>query len=50
MGRPFAETLQNMSTAFEAACEKLGLVVKHDPATELVAKFMVKPAQTGVHD
>ena len=50
MGRPFAETLQNMSTAFEAACEKLGLVVKHDPATELVAKFMVKLAQTGVHD
>jgi hypothetical protein len=48
MGRPFAETLQNMSTAFEAACEKLGLVVKHDPATELVAKFMVKLAQAGV--
>jgi hypothetical protein len=37
MGRPFAETLQNMSTAFEAACEKLGLVVKHDPATEAIA-------------
>jgi hypothetical protein len=27
-------------TAFEAACEKLGLVVKHDPATELAAKFI----------
>ena len=48
MGRPFAETLQNMSTAFEAACEKLGLVVKHNPATELVAKF-IELAQTGVH-
>ena len=39
-----------MSTAFEAACKKLGLVVKHDPATELVAKFVVELAQTGVHD
>jgi hypothetical protein len=50
-GQPFLpETLQTMSTAFDAACEKLGLVVKHDPATELVAKFMVELAQTGVHD
>jgi hypothetical protein len=50
-GEPFLpETLQNMSTAFEAACENLGLVVKHDPATELVAKFLVELAQTGVHD
>ncbi|HXB70149.1 MAG TPA: hypothetical protein VNY05_17985 [Candidatus Acidoferrales bacterium] len=50
-GQPFLpETLHNMSTAFDAACEKLGLVVKHDPATELVAKFMVELAQTGVHD
>jgi hypothetical protein len=29
---------------------KLRLVIKHDPATELVAKFMVELAQTGVHD
>jgi hypothetical protein len=40
-GQPFLpETLHSMSTAFEAACEKLGLVVKHDPATELAAKFI----------
>jgi hypothetical protein len=36
-----------MSTAFEAACDKLGLVIRHDPATELVAKFFVKLAQSG---
>jgi hypothetical protein len=28
----------------------LGSSLKHDPATELVAKFMVELAQTGVHD
>jgi hypothetical protein len=44
------ETLHNISTAFEAACDKLGLVIRHDPATELVAKFIVKLAQSGVHD
>jgi hypothetical protein len=32
------------------ACDKLGLVIRHDPATELVAKFIVKLAQSGVHD
>jgi hypothetical protein len=48
-GQPFLPET-TMSTAFDAACEKLGLVVKHDPATELVAKFMVELAQTGVHD
>jgi hypothetical protein len=44
------ETLQNMSAAFEAACEKIGLTIRHDPATEIVAKFIVGLAQTGVHD
>jgi hypothetical protein len=33
------ETLHNMSTALEAACNKLGLSIRHDPATEMVAKF-----------
>jgi hypothetical protein len=50
-GQPFLpETLHSMSTAFEAACEKLGPVIKHDPATELVAEFVVELAQTGVLD
>ncbi len=44
------ETLHNMSTAFEAACQRLGLVIRHDPATELVAKTVIKLAQQGVHD
>lgn len=39
-----------MSTAFEMACERLGLVIQHDPATELVAKTIVQLAQQGVHD
>jgi len=41
------ETLHNMSNAFEAACNKLG---RRDPATEMVAKFIVKLAQSGVTD
>ena len=50
-GKPFEpETLQNMSAAFEAACEKIGLIIRHDPATEMVAKFVVELAQTGMHD
>jgi hypothetical protein len=44
------ETLRNMSAAFEATCDKLGLVIRHDPATESIAKFIVKLAQSGVHD
>ena len=39
-----------MSTAFEAVCEKIGLAVRRDPATELIAKFIIELAQTGVHD
>ena len=44
------ETLRNMSAAFETVCERLGLAIRHDPATELIAKFVVELAQTGVHD
>jgi hypothetical protein len=44
------EVLHNMSTAFETACHRLGLVIRHDPATELVAKTIIKLAQRGVHD
>jgi len=50
-GEPFQpETLRNMSDAFEAVCARLGLIIKRDPATELIAKFIVELAQTGVHD
>jgi hypothetical protein len=50
-GEPFQpETLRNMSEAFETVCDKLGLIIKHVPATELVAKFIVELAQTGVQD
>jgi hypothetical protein len=44
------DTLRNMSAAFEAVCERLGLAHRHDPATELVAKTIVKLAQQGVQD
>jgi len=44
------EKLRNMSAAFEMVCKKLGLVIRHDPATELVAKFIIELAQRGVHD
>ncbi len=39
------ETLQNMSTAFEAACDKLGLIrdaPQEALQTELVAKFVIE--------
>jgi hypothetical protein len=44
------EVLRSMSTAFEAACTRLGLVIRHDPATELVALAVIRHAQCGVHD
>lgn len=44
------EVLRSMSTAFEAACDRLGLAIRHDPATELVAKTIIKIAQQGIHD
>ncbi len=50
-GQVFApETLTNMGKAFETVCEKLGLVIRHDPATELVAKFIINLAQQGMRE
>ena len=46
-GNAFQPETLHMSTAFEAACNKLG---RRDPATEMVAKFIVKLAQSGVTD
>jgi hypothetical protein len=43
------DTLRNMSAAFEATCDKLGLI-RGTPQTELVARFVINLAQTGVHD
>jgi len=43
------ETLRDMSAAFEAVCEKLGPIIRRDPATETVAKFIIQLAQQGVH-
>ncbi|MFZ0372186.1 MAG: hypothetical protein WA230_11045 [Xanthobacteraceae bacterium] len=43
------ETLSNMSTVFETVCARLGLTIRHDPATALVAKGIIKLAQQGVH-
>jgi hypothetical protein len=42
-------TLRNMSAVFEAACDKLGLI-RGTPQTELVARFVINLAQTGVCD
>jgi hypothetical protein len=44
------ETLRNMGTVFETVCGRLGLALRPDPATELVAKSIIKLAQQGVHD
>ena len=43
------DTFRNMSAAFEATCDKLGLI-RGTPQTELVARFVVNLAQTGVYD
>ena len=43
------DTLRNMSAAFEATCDKLGLI-RGTLQTELVARFVINLAQTGVYD
>jgi len=44
------ETLRNMGTAFETVCDRLGLAIRHDPATDLVAKTIIRLVQSGVRD
>jgi hypothetical protein len=44
------ETIKIMTTAYEAARERLGLIERSDPLTELVAKKVIEIAQTGVRD
>jgi hypothetical protein len=44
------ETIKVMTTAYEAARERLGLIERSDPLTQLVAKKVIEIAQTGVRD
>jgi hypothetical protein len=51
-GRTFdARAINQMSLAFDGACDELGLVKSvQDPATSLVAEKIIEVAQRGVHD
>ncbi len=44
------ETLRNMGKVFETVCTTLDLPIRHDPATEVLAKFIIERAQQGVRD
>ncbi len=44
------EAVRNMSLAFDAACEALGLSIREDPATRIVAEKVIELAQRGVSD
>ncbi|HWM47930.1 MAG TPA: hypothetical protein VNR11_13580 [Xanthobacteraceae bacterium] len=44
------EAVEIMTTAYEAARERLGLVDRSDPLTELVAGRIIEIARTGVRD
>ena len=49
--QPFGpERLKSMSAAYESACAALGLVLRDDPATRIVAERIVEHAQRGVSD
>ena len=39
-----------MTTAFEAVCAELGLAEREDPLRDIVAKAIIKCAQTGEFD
>ncbi len=44
------ETLRNMGKVFEEVCARFGLPIRHDPATEVLAKFIIERAQRGMRD
>ncbi len=44
------EAIRNMSLAYESACEALGLRLREDTATRLVAKTVIELAQRGISD
>jgi hypothetical protein len=50
-GSAFApETIRVMSIAFEGVCEDLGLRMRDDDATRLVAEKIIKFAKWGIRD
>ena len=44
------EAVRNMSLAFDSVCEALGLRIRENPATKLVAEKVIELAQRGVRD
>jgi hypothetical protein len=44
------EAIKTMTTAFEAVCEALQLVIRSDPVTEIVARKVIEVAGTGERD
>ena len=44
------EDIASLTTAFEAALGKLGLVDRNDPATTAVAKLIIELAKEGERD
>ncbi len=44
------EAIRAMTTAFEAVCKALQLVVRSDPVTEIVARKVIEVAGTGERD
>ena len=44
------ETIQDMTIALAAACQALGLQLKDDAATRLLAARIIDLARDGVHD
>jgi hypothetical protein len=44
------EIIEVMSAAFVGACETLGLKIRDDPATRLVARTIIELAQRGLRD
>ncbi len=50
-GQPFdPEMIRDMSAAFVAVCDALGLKAQDDPATRIVAEKIVEFTQRGVRD
>lgn len=44
------EDIGNLTTAFEAALSKLGLVDRNDPATIAIAKLIIISAKKGISE
>jgi hypothetical protein len=44
------ETIRNMSTALERVCAALGLTMRGDPATRLIATKIIEMAQRSISE